>query len=127
VAQIRFSDWLKRRAQSFAHASRGILRLWLTQSNFRIQVAAALIAVLMGLYFRITAIEWLILVASIGLVLCAEAVNTAIEHAVDLLEPRLHPRARDAKDLAAAAVLIASVCAAIIGAILFGPRIVHLL
>ena len=127
VAQIRLSEWLKCRAQSFAHAGRGILRLWLTQWNFRIHVVAALIAVLLGFYFRITAIEWLILVGAIGLVLCAEALNTAIERAVDLLEPRLHPRARDAKDLAAAAVLVASICAAIIGAILFGPRIVHLL
>ena len=123
VARTRFSEWVKGRAQSFAHAGRGILLLCLTQWNFRIHLVAALVAVVLGFYFQIKAIEWLILVAAIALVLCAEALNTAIEHAVDLLEPKLHPLARGAKDLAAAAVLIASICAAIIGVILFGRHL----
>jgi diacylglycerol kinase len=125
VARISFSEWIKRRAQSFVHAGRGILLLSLTQWNFRVHLVVALVAVVLGFYFQISAIEWLILVTAIALVLCAEALNTAIEHAVDLLEPKLHPLARDAKDLAAAAVLIASICAAIIGAIMFGRHLLH--
>jgi len=127
VQRISFSEWVKRRAQSFAHAGRGILLLCLTQWNFRIHLIAALVAVSLGFYFQISAIEWVALAAVIGLVLCAEALNTAIERVVDLLEPDHHPVARDAKDLAAAAVLIASICAAIIGVLLFGPRIAHIL
>ena len=127
MERISFSEWVKRRAQSFAHAGRGVLLLCLTQSNFRVHLIAALVAVSLGLFFQISAIEWLILAAAIGLVLCAEALNTAIERVVDLLEPDHHPVARDAKDLAAAAVLIASICAAIVGVILFGPRIAHVL
>lgn len=63
----------------------------------------------------------------IGLVLCAETLNTAIERTVDLIEPQRHPVARDAKDLAAAGVLIASVCSFVVGVILFGPRLMRLL
>ena len=58
-----------------------------------------------GCYFRISAIEWLVLIVAIALVFCAEALNTALERTVDLLEPERHPVARDAKDLAAAGVL----------------------
>jgi diacylglycerol kinase len=88
---------------------------------------AGLGAVGLGCFFRISAIEWMVLMAVIFLVLSAEAFNTAIERAVDLLEPRKHSVARDAKDLAAAAVLIASFCSLIVGLILFGPRFWRLL
>ena len=127
MERISFSEWMKRRARSFAHAGRGILLLCVTQWNFRIHLIAALVAVALGFYFQISAIEWVILAAAIALVLCSEALNTAVERVVDLLEPNNHPVARDAKDLAAAAVLIASICAAIIGVILFGPRLMHIL
>ena len=111
----RFVVWIKSRAQSFRHAGRGIYLLWLTQWNFRIHLMAGLGAVGLGCFFRISAIEWMVLMAVIFLVLSAEAFNTAVERAVDLLEPRKHSVARDAKDLAAAAVLIASFCSLIVG------------
>jgi undecaprenol kinase len=63
------------------------------------------------------------LIAAIALVLSTEALNTALERTVDLLEPERHPLARDAKDLGAAGVLIASLFALIVGLIVFGPRI----
>jgi diacylglycerol kinase len=120
----QWRGWIKWRAQSFVHAGRGIRLLWLTQWNFRIHLVAGLGAICLACYFRILAIEWLALIVAIGLVLCAEALNTAIERMVDRLEPQWHPAARDAKDLAAAGVLIASVCSFIVGVILFGPRLV---
>jgi diacylglycerol kinase len=119
--------WIKGRAQSFVHAARGILLLFLAEWNFRIHLACAIVAIALGVYFGIGAIEWVVLIAAIGLVLCAEALNTAIERAIDLFEPKPHPLARNVKDLAAAAVLVASICAAIIGVILFGPRLMHML
>jgi diacylglycerol kinase len=69
----------------------------------------------------------LFLIVAIASVLCAEALNTAIERTVDLIGPEQHPVARDAKDLAAAGVLIASLCSLIVGVILFGPRLLRLL
>ena len=88
---------------------------------------AGLGAVCLGCYFRISTIEWLVLTGAIALVLCAEALNTALERTVDLLEPERHPVARDAKDMAAAGVLMASLCSFIVGLILFGPRLFRLL
>jgi len=84
-------------------------------------------AICLGCYFRISAIEWVVLIAAISLVLCAEALNTALERTVDLIEPERHPVARDAKDLAAAGVLMASLCSLVIGIILFAPRLWRLL
>jgi diacylglycerol kinase len=123
----RSIGWFKCRAQSFVHAGRGFLLLCLTQWNFRIHLVAGLGAICLGSYFRISAIEWLVLIAAITLVLCAEALNTAIERTVDLMEPKRHPVARDAKDMAAAGVLIASLFSLIAGVILFGPRLWRLL
>jgi diacylglycerol kinase len=123
----QFFGWIKCRAQSFAHAGRGFFLLCLTQWNFRIHLVAGLGAICLGCYFRISAIEWLFLIAAIASVLCAEALNTALERTVDLIGPERHPVARDAKDLAAAGVLIASLCSLIVGVILFGPRLLRLL
>ncbi len=123
----QFVGWIKCRAQSFVHAGRGILLLCLTQWNFRIQLVAGLGATCLGWYFRITETEWLFLSGSITLVLCAEALNTVLERTVDLLKPDRHPVARDAKDLAAAGVLIASVGSLAVGLILFAPRLFRLL
>jgi diacylglycerol kinase len=72
-------------------------------------------------------LEWLFLIAAIASVLSAEALNTALKRTVDLIGPERHPVARDAKDLAAAGVLIACLCSLIIGVILFGPRLLRLL
>ena len=87
-------------------------------------MVAGLAAICLGWYFQIPPTEWLALILAIGLVLSAEALNTAIERMVDRVEPQWHPAARDAKDLAAAGVLIASVFSFIVGVILFGPRLV---
>jgi diacylglycerol kinase len=115
--------WFNCRAKSFRHAGRGLLLLCLTQWNFRVHLLAGVGAICLAGFFRISGIEWLSLIAAIALVLCAEALNTALERTVDILEPKRHPLARDAKDLGAAAVLIASLFALIVGLIIFGPRL----
>jgi diacylglycerol kinase len=97
--------------------------LCLTQWNFRVHLVAGIGAICLAFYFRITEIEWLFLIAAVAVVLCAESLNTALERTVDLLQPERHPLARDAKDLGAAAVLIASLFALIVGLIVFAPRI----
>jgi diacylglycerol kinase len=127
LKKSQFFGWIKCRAKSFAHAGRGIFLLCRTQWTFRIHLAAGLGAISLGCYFRISTVEWLILIGVIALVLSIEALNTALERTVDLLEPKRHPVARDAKDMAAAGVLLASLCAFIVGLILFGPRLVRLL
>ena len=84
-------------------------------------------AIGLAAFFHFVLFEWLILVITIALVLVAEAINTALERTNDLQQPRLDPIARDAKDLAAAAVLLAAIAALIVGVVLFFPRLLHLL
>lgn len=111
---------LGKRLKSFQHAGRGLLLLT-KEANARVHLAAACIAVLLGLVLGIGATDWAILVLCIGLVIAAEGMNTALERIVDLVSPEWHPLARDAKDLAAGAVLVAAIAAAIVGVLIFVP------
>jgi diacylglycerol kinase (ATP) len=113
--------------RSFACAIEGIRVLLATQANARIHAMAVVVVVAAGWYFRITRMEWCAVVASIGLVLTAEGINTAIETVVDLVSPERHPLACRAKDVAAGAVLLAALTAGIIGLLVFGPRVLTLL
>lgn len=71
--------------------------------------------------------EWLFLIFAIGIVLITEALNTAFEIDIDLTSPTYHPYARDTKDVAAGAVLLAVIMAGIIGFIIFLPKIIVLI
>ena len=97
-----------------------------TQANARIHAVAAVAVVAAGWFFGITRVEWCTVVGAIGLVFTAEGINTAIEATVDLASPGRHPLAERAKDVAAGAVLLASLAAAIIGLLIFGPRVLAL-
>lgn len=108
-----------KRARSFAHAGRGILIFLKTTHNAWLQIVVLLIATVLGIYFKITITEWTLLVIAAGMVLSAEAFNTAIEIDMNLTSPEFHPFARDTKDVAAGAVLIASVAALIVGVLIF--------
>ena len=108
------------RAASFAHAWRG-LRLFVAQPNARIHVLAAVLVLVLACWLLVSDLEWVALVLAIALVMGAEALNTALEYAVDLASPEWHPLARDAKDVAAAAVLMASIGAAVVGVVVFWP------
>lgn len=112
-----------KRARSFVHAGRGILLFLKTTHNAWIHVLVSLIVLFLAWYFSVTSIEWILLVFAIGFVFVAEAFNTAIEIDIDLTSPEYHPYARDTKDVAAGAVLIASITVIIIGCIIFVPYI----
>ena len=108
--------------ESFRHALEGI-GATAKGRNFRVQIAAGAAAVAAGLLLRISPGEWIAVALCIGLVLGGECANTALEAAVDLSSPGLHPLAKRAKDAAAGAVLILSIASATIGAIIFLPRL----
>src|SRR6516225_772928 len=122
-----FFVWLRRRAMSFVYAGRGLALLCLAQPNFRIHLVLTFCAIALGWFFAISTIEWVVLVLTITVVLTTEGLNTVLEKVIDLYQPGRHPIARDAKDLAAAAVLVASTGALIVGVMLFGPRLARLL
>ncbi len=112
--------WLAKRFDAFGHAGRGVVVL-LGEAHGRIHAVAAVVVILLGLRLGISATNWALLVICIALVLAAEAINTALERLVDLVSPQWHALARDAKDLAAAGVLIAAIGAAVVGLIVFVP------
>jgi diacylglycerol kinase (ATP) len=114
------------RAKSFHCAFRGLKLIVKTQHNFWIQLIFSLLVIKIGFYFHISTTEWMFLVLSIGLVLMAEAFNTAFEFDIDLTSPTYHPYARDTKDVAAGAVFITTIMACIIGLIIFLPKIICL-
>jgi diacylglycerol kinase len=120
----RFS--LIARAKSFTHAFRGIGVLVKSTHNFWIHIFVAVIATILGFVFKISHIEWIMLIFVIGFVMVTEAINTAIEIDIDLTSPNYHPYAKDTKDVAAGAVLISAVTAIIIGFIIFGPKFLAL-
>lgn len=114
---------LIRRAKSFVHAGRGLWVFFRISHSSWIQLVGLVTVVCLGVYFNITNIEWILLVIVSGFVLCAEAFNTAIEIDIDLTSPQYHPYARDTKDVAAGAVLLATITAVVVGMIIFVPYI----
>ena len=111
------------RLRSVGFALQGVQWLLCTQPNARVHLFATVAVILVGHYFGITRLEWALLVLAIGAVWTAEALNTAIEWAVDLVSPAHHPLAGKAKDVAAAGVLMASLMAAVVGAFVFWPYV----
>nr|MBN1230055.1 diacylglycerol kinase family protein [Anaerolineae bacterium] len=114
------------RVASFKHAFAGWAYLLKTQPNARIHAFFTLAAVIAGTALRIHLSGWLAVVVAIGLVWSAELINTALEAAIDLACPGPHPTAKAGKDLAAAAVLTTAITAVIIGLLVFGPPLLHL-
>jgi len=114
-------------ARSFGFALDGIRHTIRTQRNFRIQLACAAIAIGAGAALRISHMEWIIVVAMIGLVLSLELINTALEAVVDMITADYHPLAKVAKDASAAAVLIASVLSVVVAGIIYVPYVVGIM
>lgn len=108
---------------SFKYAIEGIATAMRDQPNLIIQFCIAALILALGFYFKITKSEWLIIALTIGFVITFELTNTAIEEIVDSFTDQVHPAAKKAKDVAAAAVLFAAVTAVIIGIIIFLPYI----
>lgn len=108
--------------RAFKCALCGLWCLVREERNPRIQLAIAVGVIVLGFVFRIGLTEWALIVLSIGLVLTAETINTAIERAVDHASLERHPLAKQAKDLAAASVIIAVTTASIVGLIVFIPK-----
>ncbi|MCX5751735.1 MAG: diacylglycerol kinase family protein [Candidatus Saganbacteria bacterium] len=112
---------------SMRYAQTGIRYLWRTQRNFRIHILIALAALLLGMLLEITLVEFMALFLSIFFVIVTETMNTAVEEAVNLAVITKKARAMVSKDVAAASVLLSSLCAIIIGFLIFGPRLWGLL
>jgi diacylglycerol kinase len=115
---------LKALFRSFGFALAGIGFLLRTQRNARIHVVVGAIACGLGAWVHISRVEWALIVFTIALVLILEGLNTAVEAAIDLASPQIHPLAKAAKDLAAGMVLIAAIASVAVGLLILGPPLI---
>lgn len=114
---------LKARLKSVSHALDGIGALLASQHNARIHAVATVLVLGLGLLLQLQPWEWCTVILSVAIVWVAEALNTSIEFLCDVASPEFNPKIRLAKDVAAGGVLIASIGAAIVGIVVFLPRI----
>jgi len=112
--------------RSFRYACRGLWRVIGEEQNFALELAIAVGVVLLAALSRFRAVEWAILILTIGLVLLMEVFNSAVERAADLLKPRLDIYVKEIKDIMAGAVLLVAATAVVVGVFLFGPRVIKL-
>lgn len=109
------------RAKSFRFAFEGWWHVLRTQHNAWIHAVFSVGVFVVSFWLGISSLEWAILILTIMAVWMAEFMNTAIEAVVDMTMPEVHPLAKVAKDVAAAAVLVGAVGAVIIGLLILGP------
>lgn len=118
---------IKKRLKSFTYAFSGLKTLFREEHNAWIHAATTVLVITAGLLFRISEIEWIAVILCIGLVIGAEAFNSAIERIADMVQPERDMRIKTIKDLSAGAVLACAITAAIIGVMVFLPKIIKLL
>ena len=119
--------FLKGRLRSIKFAVKGMWLLITTEDSIKTQLTFAVIATIMGFYFHISATEWMIQCLVIGLVLVAEALNTAIEEVADFIHPDYHEKIGFIKDIAAGAPTFAAIISLIIAGIIYLPKIIAIL
>ena len=119
--------FLREERASFGYAFEGVAYAWRTQRHLRIHAAVALVAIGLGLALGVGAAEWAALIAMIALVTVMELLNTVVEVVVDMITADIHPGAKIAKDVSAAAVLLSAAGAVLVGAFIFLPRLLRLL
>jgi len=118
---------IRRFGKSLRHATRGLKYVLLNERNFQIEIIISFTVLMMIWIFKVKNWEAVILILIIMFVLIFELTNTVVERVVDILKPRIHPYAKLVKDLMAAAVLISSIMAIIIGLIIFSPYVRNLI
>ena len=110
---------------AFQNAFAGFRCALTTELNLRIHFIVAGLVILAGFIFGLSGLEWALILLMIAMVIVAELFNTAMEFTVDLANPEKHELARRAKDISAAAVLSTTLCAVLVGLILFLPKVIH--
>lgn len=115
---------IKRLFKSFHYAFKGLIKAFKEEQNLRVQTLAGLIVLLLAWHFKVSHIEWCLLIFTIGLVILMEIVNSAVERVTDVLKPRINGYVKEIKDIMAAAVMLAALLAVIVGIIIFWPYIV---
>lgn len=117
----------RKRLKSFVYAFNGIRVAICSQHNLWIHIIATFIVILFGILLSLNILEWCLVIFAIGFVIASEIFNTAIEFLVDHISPEYDKKAGLIKDIAAGGVLISAFTAAIIGLVIFLPKIIYYL
>lgn len=112
------------RLKSFRYAFNGIKTAWQDEHNFRVHSVAAVIALILSIILNISVNEWIAVLFSIGFVFVCELLNTAVENIADFICNEENPTIKKSKDVAAAAVMISSITALLVGLLIFIPKLI---
>ena len=115
----------KKLINSFKYAIYGIVTSFKTERNMKIHILVMILVIISGIIFKVSLLDWIILVTMFGLVISAELFNTAIETAIDMITKEKNEKAKIAKDVAAGAVLVLAIASVIVGLIIFIPKILN--
>lgn len=116
----------KRIVSSINNSFNGLKSAYQSEQSMYIHLICTIILLLFSFVLKISMMQWLIIIAIIGLTLVIELINTAIESTVDLVTKEFHPLAKVAKDTASAAEFILTLTSAIISLMIFIPKIMEL-
>jgi len=111
------------RIKAFRYAFKGAWLLIKKEPSIKVQMVCAVLVTILGFILDISTTEWILQLLSIGLVLSIEGLNTAVEKVADFIHPEYHKKIGDIKDVAAGAVTFAALIAAIIGLIIYIPKL----
>ncbi|WKV08836.1 diacylglycerol kinase [Thermoanaerobacterium sp. CMT5567-10] len=114
---------IKKLIDSFNYAIEGIIYTFKTEKNMKIHFTAAILVLILSLFYNFSKLEMIAIIVTISLVLMAEMINTAVETIVDLITDEYHVLAKIAKDIAAGAVLISALNAIFVAYLLFFNRL----
>lgn len=118
-------EFITGRIRGSGYAIKGAWLLIKNEHSIQVQLFISTVVTIAGFYFDITATEWMFQLLSIGLIMTAEGLNTALEKIADFVHPDLHTKIGYIKDVAAGAVFFAAVIAVIIGVIIYFPYIFY--
>ena len=108
---------------AFRAALRGLWAAWRQERHLKIHTVAAIAVVAAGFWLKVSTLEWAVLVLCFGLVFGLEYINSALERLANRVDPQWHELIRDAKDFAAAGVLVGALAAAVVGSLILGPKL----
>lgn len=109
--------------KSFGYAFSGIRDTFKSEYNFKVHLVVTIITLFLGIILSLSVFEWLWVFLAIALVCAAELFNTALEALANFVSPEFHPLIKKSKDAAAAAVLVISILALLIGLFIFIPKL----
>lgn len=123
---MKYKKEIKSLGNSFKYAFQGIWSSFKSERNMKIHVFMMIFVILWGFFLNISLGEWITCFILFALVIGAELFNTAIEAVVDMISLEKSPQAKLAKDISAGAVLVFAMASALIGLLIFVPKILEL-